>query len=72
MHEVFGQDDAATDEEIDGNVAESKSSDITSLLNQLHPIVLEDCSKLGKVVKVMKYWTLCVNLMFITTMFFNT
>ena len=49
---MFGRDDAATDEDIISNVAESKSPAITSPLDQLQPIVMEDCNKLGNVVKM--------------------
>mgnify|MGYP007007533479 CR=1 FL=1 len=51
LHEVSSADDATTDDEIAGNVAESKSPTITSPSDQLHPILLEDCTELGNVVK---------------------
>ena len=48
---MSGADDAATDEEIVANVAESKSPAITSPSDQLHPILLEDGNELGNDVK---------------------
>ena len=48
---MSGRDDVATDEDIIGNAAESKSPAITSPSDQLHPILMEDCTELGNVVK---------------------
>ena len=48
---MSGRDDVATDEDIIGNAAESKSPTITSPSDQLHPILMEDCTELGNVVK---------------------
>ena len=48
---MSSRDDTATDEEIFGNVAESKSLAITSPSDKLHPILMEDCIELGNVVK---------------------
>jgi hypothetical protein len=48
---VSGADDAATDEDTTANVAESKSPAITSPSDQLHPILLEQCTELGNDVK---------------------
>ena len=48
LHEVSGPDDAATDDEIFGNVAESKSPAQTYLSNQLCILLVKDCSELGK------------------------
>ena len=48
---MSGRDDVATDENIIGNVAESKSPTITSPSNKLNPIIMEDCTELGNVVK---------------------
>ena len=48
-----GRDDAATDEDGIGSAAESKSPALTSPpSDQLHPSLLEDCNKLGNVVKM--------------------
>ena len=48
---MSGADDAATDEEIAANVAESKSPAITSPSDQLHPILLYPSTELGNDVK---------------------
>ena len=48
---MSGRDDVATDEDIIGNAAESKSHAITSPSDKLHPILMEDCIELGNVVK---------------------
>ena len=48
---MSGRDDAAMDDDIIGNAAESKSLAITSPSDKLHPILMEDCTKLGNVVK---------------------
>ena len=72
LHEVFGRDDVATDDEIFGNVAESKSPTVTSPSDKLYPILLEAFSELDKVVKSHEYSTQRVNMRFITTMFLNT
>ena len=48
---MSGRDDAATNEDIIANEAESKSLAITSPSDQLHPIPVEDCTELGNVVK---------------------
>ena len=48
---MFGRDDVATDDDIIGNAAESKSPAITSPSDKLHPILMEDCIELGNVVK---------------------
>ena len=50
-HQVSGRDDVATDEDIIGSATESKSLAITSRSYQLHPILMDDCTKLGNVVK---------------------
>ena len=52
-NEASGRDDAATDEDVIGNAAESKSPALTSPpSDQLHPSLLEDCNQLGNVVKM--------------------
>ena len=43
---MSGQDDVATDEDIIGNAAESKSPAITSPSDQLHPILLYPSTEL--------------------------
>ena len=50
---MSGRDDckSTTDEDIIGNATESKSHAMTSPSNHLHPILIEDCTKLGNVVK---------------------
>ena len=48
-NEASGRDDAATDEYVIGNAAESKTSPPS---DQLHPGLLEDCNKLGNVMKM--------------------
>ena len=69
-NEVSGRDDVATDEDVIGNAAESKSPALTSPpSDQLHPSLLEDCNQLGNVVK---YSTQSVNLRIITIVFLNT
>ena len=50
-NEVSGRDDAATDEDIIDNPAESKHLAITSPSDQRHPILMEDCTELGNIVK---------------------
>ena len=51
-NEASGRNDATTDEDIIGNVVESKSPAITSPSDQLHPSIMEDCNELGNVVKM--------------------
>ena len=51
-NEASGPDDAATDEDVIGNAAESKSPALTSPSDQLHPSLMEDCNQLGNVVKM--------------------
>ena len=48
---MSGRDDVATDEDIIGNAAESKSLAITSPSDQLHTILMEYCTKLGNIMK---------------------
>ena len=51
-NEASDRDDVATDEDVIGNVAESKSPALTSPSDQLHPSLMEDCNQLGNVVKM--------------------
>ena len=51
-NEASDRDDAATDEDVIGNAAESKSPTLTSPSDKLHPNLMEDCNKLGNVVKM--------------------
>ena len=48
---MSNREDVATDEDIIGSATESKSLAITSRSYQLHPILMDDCTKLGNVVK---------------------
>ena len=51
-NEASGRDDAATDEDVIGNAAESKSPALKYPSDQLHPSLMEDCNQLGNVVKM--------------------